>query len=169
MPPTSNLPIDNTLEILRKHITDSTLLNAVVKDLIATQKEIAKEKLAEAEANKGLKIKSRYTVIIRADPSESAKLKSLVGAGAYVLTTPDDATTDTYTGDNLLKRIYSAARYWNDNLKRKRGSRVIKTFVSALETLKPKTIKESGSEFKIKASYPAEVVVVDIEGIPSQS
>lgn len=169
MPPStsSSLPVDDTIEVLRSHIKDATLLNAVVKDLLAAQREVAQAKAAEAEANKGVKTKNRYTVLIRADPGEAAKLRQLVGAGGYVLTVPDDDTTDTYSGDGLLGRISTAARTFNDSLKRGRSSRVIKSFVSSMEKLKSKAIKASGSSFAIKSKMPAEIIVVDKEDVLS--
>lgn len=167
MPPStsSSLPVDDTIEVLRSHIKDATLLNAVVKDLLAAQREVAQAKAAEAEANKGVKTKNRYTVLIRADPGEAAKLRQLVAAGGYVLTVPDDDTTDTYSGDGLLGRISTAARTFNDSLKRKKTSRLIKSFIQAMENLKAKAIKSSGSNFSIKNRYPAEIIVVDKEEV----
>jgi len=167
MSTSTSLPVDDTIEVLRSHIKDATLLNAVVKDLLAAQREVAQAKAEEAAANKGNKTKNRYTVLIRADASEAAKLRQLVAAGGYVLTVPDDDTTDTYSGEGLLGRISTAARTFNDNLKRKRTSRLIKSFVQAMECLKTKAIKSSGSSFAIKTKTPVEIVVVDKENILS--
>ena len=158
-----SLPIEEIISVLKEHLSDSAKLNAIAKDLIKIEKEVKEASASE----KTPKAKNRFVILLRTDPSQAAILKPLVEVGGYVLTVPDDTQlVETYSGAGLLQRIYKAARQWNENLKRKKGSRTIKTFVSAMEILKPKAIKESGSEFKIKASYPAEIIVIDKEEIP---
>ena len=157
----STIPVDDVLDVIRQHVKDTATVHAIAKDILAAQKEIAAEKAADKE--KGVKTKNRFVVLIRSD--DGAKLKPLVGGGAYVMTVPDDSTSNTYMGEGLLARISSAARTFNDSLKRKKGNRAIKTFVQAMESLKSKAVKASGSSFLVKTKYPAEVVVVDKEDI----
>ncbi len=159
-----SLAIDDTLEVIRVHLKDnSTLLNAIAKDLIKAEKEIAAAKSAENESD-GPKMKNRFVVLIRSDDSET--LKPLVAAGAFILAVPDDdQSIETYSGEGLIGRIATAARNFNETMKRKKGQRTIRTFVSAMSGLKTKAIKNSGSNFLIKTKIPVEVVVVDKENI----
>ncbi len=162
MPPaSSSIPVDDVLSIVREHVKDTKTIHDIAQAILATQKEIAKANAAEKGSLP--KMKNRYVVLIRSD--NAAALKPLVGAGCYIMTVPDDDTIDTYSGEGLLNRITKAARVFNDSLKKNRATRAIRTFVQAMEGLTSKAIKGSDSSFRIKAKYPAEVVVVENESI----
>lgn len=152
-----SLLIDDVLSILKTHVSDDQTVRAIAKDLIKIEKEIKQANLTERSKPN----KNRLVVLIRGD----APLKQLTAGGAYIVSVPDNDQTSTYSGDSLLARISSAARTFNDSLKRKKGNRAIRTFVQAMESLKSKAVKASGSSFLVKTKYPTEVVVVDKEDI----
>lgn len=157
-----SLPVDEVLSVLREHVTDSSTLQAITKDLIKTEKEIKEAKAAD----KTPKAKTRMVALIRGN----AELKQLVAAGAFVLSVPDDDTTNTYSGDGLLARLNKAAVSHNEapRKRRSKNNRKIKTLFDAMTLLKAKTIKASGSTFSIKQKgQPIEVVVVEKEDIIS--
>src|SRR4051812_17269044 len=107
------LSTDDTIEVLRSHLAadHASLLNTIVKDLLAAEREV---KAATAKDPAAPKVKTRYQVLIRGD----ASLKPLVAGGAWVVTTPDDTTSDTYRGEGLLARLTKAAKTQNEAPKR---------------------------------------------------
>lgn len=161
-----SLPLSDVLAVVRDHVTDPTQLAAIQAELLKTQRQIAADKEAEKGAPKG---KTRLCVVIQGD----AALKEAVAAGCYVLSVPDpedDAElSNTYMGEGLLGRIYTACRAHNDAPKKRRAKakRKIQTLVDAMSLLKAKTIKESGSTFGIKQKgQPVEIVVVTTPTLP---
>ncbi len=151
------MTIDDTLAILRDHVSDSSLLQAIARDLIAAEKE---DKAAKEPTSKS---KTILKVLIRGDSA----LKAMVAAGGYILSVPDDdSVSNTYMADGLLGRITTACRTHNDAPKQRRGKkrRQIKTLNEAMVGLKSKVIKQSGSAFTIKGKgIPCEIVVVEKE------
>lgn len=153
-----SLPVTDTLDILRAHLKDASLLNAIAKDLIAAEKEIKDAK--EPAAAKGA---TRLAVLIRGD----AALQQAVAGGAWVVSVPDDDTTATYASDGLINRLRAAVTAHNEAPKGRRKAKArIQTWFQALTGLKAKVIKESGSVIGIKQKgTPCEVVVLTSETV----
>jgi hypothetical protein len=158
------LPISDVLDVVRQHVSDPVALKAIQAELLAAQRENAAAKLADKEAG-GAKNKYRFAVFIRGD----ASLKPLVAGGAFIVAVPDTdgPESETYVGEALLQRFYKAVKTHNEAPKGKRGRTrsIIKTFAEAFRILKPKTIKQSESLFKLKGSDPVEVIVVEKEEV----
>lgn len=168
MPPSnSSIPTDEVLSVLKKHIQDFATVQAIAKDLLAVQKELAEEKRAAAG---GPKRKNNFVIVIRGDDS----VKRAVEAGAYVLTVPncdsETETTETFTQNTLIERVKKAVKVDNELPNAKRGryarkaSHKITTFVSAMENLRTKAIKQAHqgpSMFTIKTRTPVPIIVVD--------
>lgn len=168
MPPSSSqsIPTDEVLSIIKKHIEDADKVQQIARDLFAVQKELAEEKKAAAG---GPKRKNNFVIVIRGDDS----VKRAVEAGAYVLTVPncdsETETTEIFTQNTLVERIKKAVKVDNDLPKAKRGryarkaSHKITTFVSAMENLRTKAIKQAHqgpSMFTIKTRAPVPIIVV---------
>ncbi len=157
-----SLLIEDILAILRdgNYLTDSTTLQAVAKDLIQAEKEVAATKETAGPA-----AKTRLTVLIRGD----AALRAAVAGGAWIVSVPDDTeSTQSYTANYLIDRLRKAVAEHNDAPKARRGraKRVIKTWFEAFTTLKAKTIKASGSAIGLKGKGSlAEVVVLEDETV----
>ncbi len=153
------LPIDSTIAILKDHLKDTSILNAVVKDLLKAEKE---EK--EAKVSSGPAAKSRLTILLRSD---DPKMQSALNAGAWVAGVPDDDTTNTYMGAGLVDRLRKAVAEHNDTTpKRGRKKKRIETWNQAMTLLKSKTIKGSGSQLTIKQKgILAEIVVLTSEAV----
>ncbi len=155
------LPIDETLAVLRDHITDNAVLQAIAKDLLKTERE-AKEERKHAPRGK-----TRLLALLRsADPV----VARAVEAGVFIISVPDDDSTATYSGASLLSRLRSAVTLHNET-SAKRGRRAkprskIETWQQAFTQLRAKTIKESGSTIGIKQKgNPAECVLLLTEGV----
>jgi hypothetical protein len=152
-----SLPIDDTLAVLRDHIKDQTVLKQIAQDLIAAEKEAKESKVTTPKG------KTRLVALVRHDGG------SLVGAGAYIVSVPDDDTTDTYSKDGLLNRLRKAAQEYNDSPRKRRakGKPVkIETWTDLFRNVKAKTLKASGSNISIKAKGdPVELVVLEKETI----
>lgn len=161
-----SIPIPEVLSILRDHVEDPQALKRITEELAKIQRELAAEKEAEKEANaNGPKTKNRFVVLLRSDDPKAAQA---VAAGAYVLTVPDDDTTDTYNGQALIERLRKAVRYHNDSGSkggRGRKKMLIKRFVDAMAYLKTKALKETESKVLIKTKAPVEVIIVGGENL----
>ena len=159
-----SLPIDEVLSTLRDHITDNALLQKISQDLTKVEQEL---KDAKEPAAKGGK--TRLAILIRGDKA----LAAAVAGGAYVMGVPDAGDTDavessTYMGDALINRLRKAVVTHNEAPKGKRGKKraKIETWFQAFSTLRPKAIKESGSQMTIKQKgVPAEVIVLLNENV----
>jgi hypothetical protein len=152
-----SLPTDEVLSIIKSHLPDPKVVQAIAKDLAAAEKEIKEERQATA----GPKAKKRLVVLIRGDSAT----KAAVEGGAWVVALPEDGNTAT-----LLDNVATAVRASNNALKRNRATRMIRTFARAMEWLKPKAIKGAAegnptAVFSIKTKTPIEVVVVEREEI----
>lgn len=163
MPTDPSIPVPEVLAVIRDHVKDPETVKAVAADIAKIQREIAQEKEAEKEG-KGPKSKNRFVVLIRSD---NPAAQSVAAAGAYVVTVPDDDTTDTYNGTALLERIKKAVAYHNEKPAGKRGRKrsIIKKFTEAMANLKSKVFKETESKVLVKTKLPVEVVIVDKEEI----
>lgn len=165
MPSDPTLPIADVLDVVRQHVKDPATLKTIQAELLQAQRENAAAKLADREAGAGAKNKYRLAVFIRGD----ASLKPLVAGGAFIIAVPDTdgPESETYVGEALLQRFYKAVKTHNEAPKGKRGRArsIIKTFAEAFRVLKPKTIKQSESLFKLKGSDPVEVIVVEKEEV----
>lgn len=161
-----SIPLSDVLAVVRDHVTDAGQLAAIQAELLKTQRQIAADKEADKGAPKG---KTRLCAIIRGDEA----LKRAVAGGCYILSVPDpedDAElANTYMGEGLLGRLYTACRAHNEAPKKRRAKakRPIKTLPDAMSLLRAKTIKESGSTFSVKQKgTPVEIVVVTSEALP---
>lgn len=153
-----SLPIDSILAILRdgNHLTGNAL-QAVAKDLIAAEKE------EKANKEPAVKTKTRLVGLVRQDVG-SATL-----GGVYILSVPDDDSTDTYSGVGLLNRLRAAAVEHNDAPRGRKGRTKVTTWDQLLRNVKAKTFKASGSQIGVKAKGNAhELVVLPTETIAPQ-
>lgn len=157
-----SLPVDEIVAVLRDHV-DSPTLQAIAKDLLKVEADNKRANTSE----KPNRTKSRFVVLLR---SEDEAVIKAVQAGAYLVSTPDDETTDTYHGKALLQRLDKAVAHHNDNPPRGRGKgkhRVIKTLAEAMEGLKGKALAATDSpKLKIRTKLPVEIVVVSHEQFP---
>lgn len=151
------LEIVDVADVLRAHLTDPAQLNAVLKDLIATEKAA---KAAEANDDKEPRPKQEFVVLIRGN----AATKAAVAGGAWLVKTPAESDNTT-----LLDRIRSAVQAHNDSLRGKqRGTRIIRTFARAFNLLRPKSILLAEANFKISTKTPVEVMVIESENVQPQ-
>lgn len=169
MPPSDpTIPLHDTLAVIRDHIADAATFDAISKDLLRVQRELAAEKEAEKEASDGPKNKYRFVVLIRGDNA----LKAAVAGGAFIMAVPDsEDLIETYSGDGLIQRLNKAVHTQNEAPRGKRGKArsKIKSYPEAFRMLKTKAIKGSSSEFKVKTKDPVEVLVLTESEVPAPS
>lgn len=154
-----SLPLDETLAVLRDHITDNAVLQAIAKDLAKTEREI-KESRPHTKA-----AKTRLVALLRSD---DPAVKRAAEAGVFIVSVPDSEETATYSGESLLSRLRKAVAAHNDapKGKRRKAKVVIQTWFQAFTHLRAKTIKESGSTITVKQKgTPAELVVLEKEEV----
>ncbi len=144
------MTVNDTLDILRGHLTDSTLLNAIAKDLIKAEKEVKAAKVAQPKG------KTRLVALVRQDPGSPTL------GGAYIVSVPDDDTTNTYAAEGLLNRLRKAAAEHNDAPRPRRGKpkTKVETWDQLFRYVTPKTLKASGSQIGVKAKGNAHELVV---------
>ena len=148
-----SLDLASVSDVLRQHVTDHATFQAILKDLIATEKQAA----AAGAADKTPRAKTDFVVLIRGDTT----LQRAVEGGAWIIKQPEGSDTTT-----LLDRINRAAGTHNDRLKGKqRANRLIRTFARALELIRPKSVTACDAKFKVVTKTPVEVVVVTSDAI----
>ena len=150
------IPVDDAIDILRGHISDSATLQAIAKDLLAAEKEAKADRGSDAAP----KTKNTMVVLIRGD----AALKSKLEGGAWVVSVPDPVDGQR-NPTPLLDRVSRAVKGYNEGLKRGKTNKSIRTFARAMEKLSPKSIKNSGGDFKVKTKLPVEVIVVESDTV----
>lgn len=151
---------DDIIGTIKKHVTDEVAVQKIARDLQAIKREVEQNKPDKSEKTGK---ERKFVVFLRGD---EALKKAISGQGAWILNCPDDETSNTYSADGLVERLKKAARYSNDNPpKTRRKPFSIKTFVQLFEYLKPRSIKDSESDFKIKTKLPVELIVLDKESI----
>ncbi len=147
-----SLPLDEVIATLKDHLQDNNLLNAIAKDLFQAERDA---KAARAD-HAGPKAKTRLVALVRQDKGSTTL------GGAYIVSVPDDDTTDTYSGEGLLNRLRKAAQEHNDAPRKKRAKSKIKidTWDALLRNVKAKTFKASGSQIGVKAKGNAHELVI---------
>jgi hypothetical protein len=156
-----SLPVSDTLDILRAHLTDASLLQAIGKDLIKAEKEAKEAKVTEPRG------KTRMIALLRsADPA----VKLAAQAGVFLISVPDDDSTATYSGAALLSRLAKAAAEYNNAPKKRRAKTKVKadTWATLFRNVPTKTFKAVGSQISVKAKGNAhELIVLETEAIPA--
>lgn len=155
-----SLPVDDVIAVLREHVKDSTVLNAIAKDLLQAERE------AKAEQPRATAPKSRFVALVRGDEA----LRRAVAGGCWIVSVPsgEDPSVSTYGGQSLITRLARAAKHQSEAPSRRRpkkGGR-IKTWAELFRWLRPKAIKASESPgLRLRVTEPCEVVVLTTEEV----
>lgn len=153
------MTIPDIIAVLRDEalVTETPRLQAIARALEKAERETKEQRKAEPRG------KTRLVILVRGD----AALQRALDGGGWVVSVPDDDTTNTYSAEGLVNRLRKAVIAHNEAPKGRRKAKTkVETWAQCFTQLRAKTLKDSGSQIGIKQKgNPAELVVLTSETV----
>ena len=121
---------------------------------IKAVEQLEQAKKDDAAANKGAKLKNKFTILIRGDDAQKAILEK---QEAFLVKTPEDVDEDT-----IIERITISAARQNQAVKRKGR---IATYFDWIRLIKGKHRKTADTNVQNVGKEPVRIIVLTSEDI----